>query len=168
YQLTIRSSYYRMIATHDAHIYTEPVRDSVNCDPYPRTNRCKRVTQHMWADPGNALGLHVITRCAPKVEPVTMASVRHIRLQHERRAQTPAFQKLDELIGQRDRARCTVFRPERFCCVDFNGACREIKPAKHSLDDLHLAHSGMKAAEQDKAQIVVRGIVNQPLCQLKI
>ena len=76
------------MSLHNPHIVAEPGGNSVNVDAFTRANRRKRVTHHMWANPGNALDLHILTKCAPEVEPVTMASVRDIGLQYERRAQT--------------------------------------------------------------------------------
>src|SRR6266550_8004321 len=62
HDLAIIRPEFRIMSLHNPYIVAEPGGNSVNVDAFTRANRRKRVTHHMWANPGNALGLRLCFR----------------------------------------------------------------------------------------------------------
>src|SRR6516165_9887837 len=122
---------------------------------------------HVRRDPGNSLSFHIVGERASKIEPIAVASLYNIGLQHVGRTQAPLFKKICELICQRDRVGVSVLRSEGRRGANFDCACRKIEPFGHGLDDFQLPHPGMKAGEENVTQIVCGSVFDELLSQVK-
>src|ERR1700731_4135179 len=82
HDLAIIRPQFCVMALHDTHIVAQSGCDSVDVASLARSDRLERMTHHVRGEPRNSLRLHEFGKGAPKIEPIAMGSVRHIRLQN--------------------------------------------------------------------------------------